>query len=71
MSDARVLSEKLDEVQAELRQLKAELDKQRTQHAREQKLLHKDLEDTRRQAAKLRSRLEKAEELERGRTWGR
>jgi hypothetical protein len=68
MSDARALKEKLEQVQAELRQTKAELDKQRTQHAREQKALHKELEETRKEAAKLRSRIEKVEERERERT---
>jgi hypothetical protein len=67
MSDIRALREKIDQVQAELRQTKAELDKQRTQHARDQKSLHEELEDTRHEASRLRSRLEKAEERERKR----
>jgi hypothetical protein len=68
MSDARILREKIDQVQAELRQMRAELDKQRTQHARAQQALHEALEDTRREAARLRARLEKAEARERERT---
>jgi multidrug efflux pump subunit AcrA (membrane-fusion protein) len=67
MSDTRELREKLEQVQAELRQTKAELDKQRAQHAREQKSLHEDLEATRKEASKLLARIEKAEERERER----
>lgn len=59
MSDERVLREKLEQVRVELRQAKAELDKQRELHAREQKSLHKSLEDTRKEAARLRARIEK------------
>jgi len=66
-SDAQKLRDKLAQVQADLRQTKAELDKQRTQHAREQQSLQKDLEDTRTEAVRLHSRIEKAEERERER----
>jgi hypothetical protein len=67
MSDARELREKIEQVQAELRQTKAELDKQRAQHAREQKSLQANLEATRKEAARLRARIEKAEQRERER----
>jgi hypothetical protein len=66
-SDAQKLRDKLAQVQADLRQTKAELEKQRTQHVREQQSLQKDLEDTRTEAVRLHSRIEKAEALERGR----
>ncbi len=65
MSDAKELREKIAQVQAELRQTKAELDKQRAQHARDQKSLQADLESTRREAGKLRARIEKTEARER------
>ena len=66
-SDTRELREKLEQVQAELRETKTELDKQRTQHTRDQKSLHADLESTRSEADKLRARIEKAEQRERER----
>lgn len=58
MSDVRALKEKLAEVQRELRQVQGELDKQRALHAREQKALQRALEETRREAARLRARLD-------------
>jgi predicted nucleic acid-binding Zn-ribbon protein len=61
MSDARALSDKLKQVQEELRQTRSQLDALRTQHAREQEALHKALEETRKEAARLRERIEKAE----------
>lgn len=67
-SDAQKLRDKLAQEQAELRQTKAELEKQRTQHAREQHSLQGVLESTRKEAAGLRARIEKAEERERERT---
>jgi len=67
MSDDRELREKLEQVRAELRQTKAELDKQRAQHARDQKSLEADLAATRKEASKLLTRIEKAEERERER----
>jgi hypothetical protein len=61
MSEARALTDKLKEVQEELRQTREQLDKQRTQHTREQQALSKAIEETRREAARLRERVEKAE----------
>jgi len=66
-SDTQQLRDKNAQVQAELRQTKAELEKQRTEHAREQQSLQQDLEETRKEAARLHPRVAKAEELERGR----
>jgi predicted nucleic acid-binding Zn-ribbon protein len=63
MSEARALSDKLKQVQEELRQTRRQLDTLRTQHAREQEGLRKALEETRREAARLRERVEKAEEV--------
>ncbi|MDC0709806.1 periplakin [Stigmatella sp. ncwal1] len=62
MSEARELSDKLLEVQKELQQVKAELDRQRAQHAREQKALQLALEKTREEAARLRERIAQWEE---------
>jgi hypothetical protein len=67
MSDARELKQKLEEVQAELRQARAELEKQRARHAKEQGVLRKTLETTRREAERLRARVEMAETVELGR----
>jgi hypothetical protein len=61
MSEARALSDKLKQVQEALRQTRSQLDALRTQHAREQEALRKALEETRREAARLRERIEKAE----------
>jgi TolA-binding protein len=61
MSEERALSDKLKQVQAELRQTRSQLDTLRTQHVREQEALRKALEETRREAARLRERIEKAE----------
>lgn len=61
MSDVRALRDKLAEVQRELRQVQAELDTQRARHAREQRALQDTLEEARREAARLRERLGKAE----------
>jgi hypothetical protein len=61
MSEARALADKLKEVEEELRQARAELDKQRARHAREQAMLEKALEQTRGEAARLRARIEKAQ----------
>jgi hypothetical protein len=61
MSEARALSDKLKQVQEELRQTRSQLDTLRTRHAREQEALRKALEETRREAARLRERIEKAE----------
>lgn len=61
MSEERALSDKLKQVQEELRQTRSQLDTLRTQHVREQEELHKALEETRREAARLRERIEKAE----------
>ncbi|HVG58169.1 MAG TPA: periplakin [Hyalangium sp.] len=61
MSEARALSDKLKQVQEELRQTRSQAGALRTQHAREQEALSKALEETRREAARLRERIEKAE----------
>ena len=61
MSEERALSDKLKQVQEELRQTRSQLDALRTQHAREQETLRQSLEETRREAARLRERIEKAE----------
>lgn len=61
MSDTRALTDKLKEVQEELRQTREQLDKQRAQHTREQVALRKSIEETRREAARLRERVEKVE----------
>jgi predicted nuclease with TOPRIM domain len=61
MSEERALSDKLKQVQAELRQTRSQLDTLRTQHVREQEVLRKALEETRREAARLRERIEQAE----------
>lgn len=61
MSEERALSDKLKEVQEELRQTRLQLDALRAQHAREQEALREALEDTQREAARLRERIEKAE----------
>lgn len=61
MSEARALGDKLKQIQEELRQTRGQLDTLRTQHAREQEALRKALEETRREAARLRERIEKAE----------
>lgn len=61
MSDERALRDKLAEVRRELRQTQGELDQQRARHAREQTALQRALEETRREAARLRARLEKAQ----------
>ncbi|MBN1206129.1 MAG: hypothetical protein JXB05_14525 [Myxococcaceae bacterium] len=65
MSEARALADKLREVQEELRQTRAQLDKQRAQHVREQAALEKALEQTRKEATRLRARLDQAA----GRRW--
>jgi hypothetical protein len=59
MSETRELSDKLKEVQQELRQTREQLDKQRSQHSREQKALCEALDETQREAARLRERVEK------------
>ncbi len=61
MSETRALRDKLKEVQEELRQTREQLGQQRTQHAREQEGLHKAIEETQREAARLRERIEKLE----------
>lgn len=61
MSEARALSDKLKQVQEELRQTRSQLDALRARHAREQEALREALEETRREAARLRERIEKAE----------
>jgi hypothetical protein len=61
MSEARALTDKLRQVQEELRQTREQLDRQRTQHAREQEALNHSLDETRREAARLRERIAKAE----------
>ena len=61
MSEERALNDKLKQVQDELRQTRSQLDALRAQHAREQEALRKTLEDTQREAARLRERIEKAE----------
>ncbi|MFL5345303.1 MAG: hypothetical protein ACJ8AT_10940 [Hyalangium sp.] len=61
MSETRELSDKLKEVQQELRQTREQLDKQRTQGAREQKALREAIDETQREAARLRQRVEKVE----------
>jgi ABC-type transporter Mla subunit MlaD len=61
MSEEHALSDKLKQVQEELRQTRSQLDTLRTQHMREQEALRKALEETRREAARLRERIEKVE----------
>lgn len=61
MSETRELSAKLKAVQQELRQTREQLDKQRTQGAREHEALRNAIEEARREAARLRERIEKAE----------
>lgn len=64
MSELRALQDTLAAVQRELRQTQVELDKQRALHAREQAALQRTLEETRREAARLRARIEKVEARE-------
>lgn len=64
MSEARTLKEKLEEVQRELRNVRGEMDAQRARHAREQAALQRTLEETRREAARLRKRVEAVEPRE-------
>jgi ABC-type transporter Mla subunit MlaD len=61
MSEERALGDKLKQVQEELRQTRSQLDTLRTQHVREQEALRKALEEARREAARLRERIEKVE----------
>lgn len=61
MSETRELSDKLKAVQEELRQTRDQLDKQRAQHSREQKALREAIDDTQREATRLRERVEKIE----------
>jgi hypothetical protein len=58
MSEVRALSDALKQVQEELRQMREQMDEQRTRHAREQAALRKVIEETRREAARLRERAE-------------
>lgn len=62
MSEARTLKEKLEEVQRALRQVREEMNAQRARHAREVAALQRILEDTRREADRLRKRIEAAEQ---------
>jgi predicted nucleic acid-binding Zn-ribbon protein len=61
MSEAQALRDKLAEVQKELQQVKAELDKQRAQHTREQESLQRAVTTTRQEALQLRKRVEQLE----------
>jgi predicted nucleic acid-binding Zn-ribbon protein len=61
MSEAQALRDKLTAVQKEIQQVKAELDKQRAQHTREQESLQRALDTTRQEASLLRKRLEPLE----------
>lgn len=61
MSEERALSDKLKQVQEELRRTRSQLDTLRARHVREQEALSKALEETRREAARLRERIEKVE----------
>jgi hypothetical protein len=62
MSEAQALRDKLEEVQKELQQVKAEMDQQRARHAREQKALQLTLEQTRQEADRLRAHIKELEE---------